>query len=176
MLKELKNYLKNKDLVDIITFGSAVGGKTLPNDIDICLIFRDKIDKDVINKINAKFNNVHVSALTFDNFFTKPHALIRTLLFEGRSLFSDKKLSEIYGLESFGLYTYNISSMKSSDRVRFVYLLKGRNKEKGIIKSLGGKFISAATFIIPSARDKEIQEVLDKWKIRYERKKVLLMH
>lgn len=176
MLKKLKNYLKNKDLIDVILFGSAIKGKTKPKDIDICLIFREKIDRSLINNINQKFENIHVSTLTVDNFFTKPHALIRTLLFEGKSLFSNRPLSKIYGLESLALYTYDISVMKSSDKVRFVYLLKGRNKEKGLIESLGGKFISTGTFIIPSSKDKEVQEVLEKWKIKYERKKIMLIH
>ena len=175
MLKELKSFLKSKDIVDAFIFGSAIKGKTMPNDVDICILFREKIDLNLIRKINDEFKDMHVSSLTVDNFFTKPHALARTLLFEGKSLISGKSLSEIYGLSSFALYTYDISKMKSTDKVRFVYLLKGRKDEEGIVKNFGGNFISNATFMIPPSKDKEMQEIMEKWKIKYERKQAMLI-
>ena len=174
MLKRLKSYLKSKNLADSIVFGSAVKGKLDPGDIDLCLVFREKIDEKIIEEVNKRFENIHVSALTVDNFFTRPHALARTLLFEGKSMFTNKKMSEIYGLASFALYNYNISGMKPSNKVRFVYALKGRG-EDGLVKSLGGSFISAATFLVPSSRDKEMQEIMDKWEVKYERRQIMLM-
>jgi len=175
MLKKLKSFLKNKGIVDAFVFGSAAKGKSTPNDTDICLLFREKIDLDLVREIGEKFEGLHISSLVVDNFFTKPHALARTLLFEGKSIISGKRLSETYGLSSFALYTYDISNMKSSDKVRFVYLLKGRNDDNGVVKRLGGNFVSNATFMLPPSKDSEMQEIMEKWKVKYERKQAMLI-
>ena len=56
LAKESKEFWKSqKDTVtDIILFGSAARGKPKPDDIDILLLFREKIDKDVEYAINAQ--------------------------------------------------------------------------------------------------------------------------
>ncbi len=189
MLKKLKNYsvlkkiikqLDLKDILDIFLFGSAAAGKEKPRDIDICIIFRKRIDRELIKSLNEQFEkkelNVHVSFLTSDAFFTKKtHALAKTLLFEGISLITEKPFSKVYGLASWTLYTYDLSKLKKSKKVRFVYLLKGRGEEKGIVEQLDGKFIAPGSFIIPIAKDREIIEIFDSWKIKYTRKKIMLM-
>ena len=72
------------------------------------------------------------------------------------------------------LYSYNISKLKPSNRVRLVYVLKGRGTEKGIIKKLNGKFLAPACFILPIKHDKEIQEVFKFWKVPSKRMKIML--
>jgi hypothetical protein len=72
------------------------------------------------------------------------------------------------------LYSYNISKLKPSNRVRLVYVLKGRGKEKGLIKKLNGKSLAPACFIIPIKQEKEIQEVFKFWKVPFKRIKIML--
>ena len=38
------------------------------------------------------------------------------------------------------IYSYDLSNLKPSIKVRFVYVLKGRGKEKGIVKEKKGEF------------------------------------
>ena len=46
--KRTKDYLKKNDqITDVVMFGSFMRGKSEPNDIDILIIFKDKIDKDI---------------------------------------------------------------------------------------------------------------------------------
>ncbi len=183
MLKNSKKYLELKriaqefvssNIIDVVLFGSYAKGKTKASDIDVCIIFRNKIDLKIVKEFAAK-SKAHTSSLLIDEFFTKPHALIRSLLFEGISLISGKKLNEIYNLSSFSLYTYNISKLKSSTKVRFVYLLKGRSG-KGIVKNLGGKFLAPGCFLIPSEKDNEILDIMKQWKINFNRKTIMLIH
>ncbi|MDD5651620.1 MAG: nucleotidyltransferase domain-containing protein [Candidatus Nanoarchaeia archaeon] len=182
MLKKLEIYSdlkkifsKRKDILDVILFGSIVKGKTNPNDIDICIIFKEKIDKELIRDLNKNFENVHFSILTADNFFKNPHALIRTLLFEGESIITNKKISEIYGLKAYSLFTYDIKKLDNSKKVRFLYLLKGRRNEIGIVKEFNGNFIGSGSFIIPIEKDKEMLEILEMWEIKFERKSMFLI-
>lgn len=73
------------------------------------------------------------------------------------------------------LYSYNISKLKPTNRVRFIYVLKGRSKETGLIKKLHGKFLASACFIIPIKHQKEIEEVFQYWKAPFKRTKIMLM-
>jgi predicted nucleotidyltransferase len=173
---KLKKIIKEYDLEDIILFGSFVKGKTIAKDIDICLIFKKSVDLKIIKKIQAKLgDNFHISSLSVDNFLNKKHNLTQTLLFEGISIKSRRSLSDVYSLKSYGLYYYDISEMKKSNKVRFVYLLKGRGNEKGIVKEFKGQFLVNGCFIIPVEKDNEMLEILRQWNVKFKRKMVLLI-
>ena len=182
MSKNLCKYLREKlkkidlkEIVDIFLFGSAVKGKEFPKDIDICIIFRKNISNEIIKEIEnrLKNENIHISSLTIDNFFKKSHSLIKTLLVEGISIFNGETFIQRFGFSSQILYSYNLSNLKSSEKVRFVYLLKGRNSE-GIIKKFNGEWIADSCFTIPVKKDNEMLEILKKWKINYKRKEILI--
>ncbi len=64
------------------------------------------------------------------------------------------------------IYTYDISKLPSSTKVRFVYVLKGRSGEKGLVEELGGKFLVPGCFMIPAQKHLEIDEVFKIWNIR----------
>ena len=50
-----------------------------------------------------------------------------------------KEISRQHSLKLKVLYTYSLSKLPKSKAVRFVYLLKGRGKEKGIVNEFKGK-------------------------------------
>jgi len=173
---KLRKIIKKYDFEDIIIFGSFVKGKTTPRDIDICLIFKENVNLISIKEIQSELGErFHVSSLSADNFFNKKHNLAQTLLFEGISAKSGKRLGEIYSLDPYGLYYYNISDMKKSDKVRFVYLLKGRKNGKGIVSEFNGEFLVNGCFIVPVEKDSEMLEIMNKWNVKFSRKRVLLM-
>jgi len=68
-------------------------------------------------------------------------------------------------LKTYVIYTYDISKLKPSNRVRFVYLLKGREKGKGLINQLKGKFLAPGCFYISKEHDKEIKKLFKEWKV-----------
>ena len=186
MLKNLKEFSKLKsewkthwknEIVDILLFGSINRGKLNPNDIDICLVFRDKVDLNIVKKVNTLLGeSFHVSSLIIDNFFTNYHSLAKTIFFEGKSLITGKSLIESYSMRSQVLYSYDLSKENASKKVQIVYLLRGRNTDEGLVKVWKGEFISNSSFIVPLESDSEIIEVLDKWKVKYKRKKLLLIN
>lgn len=73
------------------------------------------------------------------------------------------------------LYTYDLASLESSKKVRAVYILKGRNKEKGIVKEMNGEFLANGCFMLPLKHDKEMQEIMKKWNIRFKRRTIMLI-
>ena len=74
------------------------------------------------------------------------------------------------------IITYNLKKLKPSKRVLFVYLLKGRNKEKGIVKELKGEFLANGCFIINESNFSEIKLIFKKWEVRFKQKEVYLTH
>lgn len=186
MLKNLKEFSKliseykqnwKSELADIVVFGSIVRGKSNPNDIDVCLIFRNKADLNIIKKVQAILgDNYHIISLTVDNFFTNPHSLAKTLLLEGESLITGKKFADVFSLKAKVIYYYDISKEEASKKVRFVYLLRGRVSSNGLVKELNGEFISNSAFLIPIENDAKIQEVFNSWKVKYKRIRVMLIY
>lgn len=85
-----------------------------------------------------------------------------------------KSISKSNNLKLFFLYTYNLKDQPKSKAVRFVYLLKGRKSEEGIIKEFKGQFLAPGCFIIPDKKDKEIQDIFAFWKIPHKRKPILM--
>lgn len=182
MSTNLANHLNKKikgmnlnEVEDIFVFGSAVKGKEFPSDIDLCIVFKKEISQKTITELQKKLKKIdtHISALTIDDFFKKPHTLAKTLLVEGISIFNKKPFAANFGFNSFALYSYDLSGLKPTDKVRFVQLLKGR-KEEGIIKKLGGEWIANSCFLIPITKDNETQTILKKWAVPYKRKEGLI--
>ncbi|MFH0701368.1 MAG: nucleotidyltransferase domain-containing protein [Candidatus Woesearchaeota archaeon] len=177
---QLKNNWKNRwkeELIDILIFGSAVKGKLAPHDIDICLIFKDKPNLKLVREVESLLGEkYHINFLNAENFFQEVHSLSKTIFFEGASILTGKKLSEAYGLMPKLLYAYDLSPEAPSKKVRFVYLLRGRNGSEGLVKKFSGEFVSNSAFLIPLEKDKEMQEVLEQWKIKYTRRKLMLMN
>ncbi|MBW2981361.1 hypothetical protein KY343_00645 [Candidatus Woesearchaeota archaeon] len=83
------------------------------------------------------------------------------------------RLSKQYKLKLSVLYTYNLSKEPKSKAVRFVYTLKGRGTEQGIVEKLNGKFLAPGCFIIPVKSDKEMQDVFKLWRIKFSRRLML---
>ncbi len=71
------------------------------------------------------------------------------------------------------IFTYDLSNIDNITKVRFVQLLKGRNGNKGIITSFGGRFLVPGCFAVPVSKSDEIESVLKLWKISYKKEGVL---
>lgn len=176
----LKNKWKKswkKEILDIFLFGSAIKGKSKPNDIDLCLVFKNQINLNLLREaeklLGEKF---HISSLLVKDFICQVHSLSRTILLEGVSILSGKKLAESYGLNPKIIYSYHLSGEEPSKKVRLVYLLRGRGGTRGLVEKMGGNFFSISAFMIPVDKDKEMQEILESWKVKYFRRTVLLMN
>ncbi|MFC1753596.1 hypothetical protein ACFL96_09425 [Thermoproteota archaeon] len=72
------------------------------------------------------------------------------------------------------IYSYDISHLKNSNKVRFVYVLKGRGDDSGLVLDLKGEFLAPGCFMIPSEKDSEIKEVMKKWNVKHKKIEVLM--
>lgn len=135
---KLKIYLKDKEILDIILFGSAIKGKESPKDIDIAIITNKKI---------TNISNFHISQLTPQEFFIKPPSLINTLLREGYSLKHNKYFSEQYQFSPKVLFKYELRDKNPSEKVTIVKILKGGKNKDGLVQENKGEWIANQVFL-----------------------------
>jgi len=72
-------------------------------------------------------------------------------------------------MNQFVIYTYDLSKLPSSKKVRFVYLLKGRNGQPGLVKKFCGRFLVPGCFLLPVKFDNEMQQVFKLWSVKPRR-------
>lgn len=162
---KLKKYLKDKEILDIVVFGSAVKGKEIPRDIDIVVI----TEKD----FKANLSGFHVSVLNPKDFF-KPISLSHTLLREGYSLRNEKPFSEIYRFSNKVLFKYELVSLSPSLKVKVVNVLRGKNKEKGMVEENSGKWLSNQVFLSPIEKEYLFERFFLNMKIKFNKFFVLI--
>jgi len=164
--KKLKKLLTDKNIQEIVLFGSFVKGKVEPKDIDIAIILNKK--EFDLNKENSNLQGFHVSFLDFEDFF-KPTSLIRTLFREGYSLKNNKYFSEVYGFKNRCLFRYELTGLTSSEKVITVNFLRGKNKEKGLVLDKQGEWISNQVFLCPVIFDSIFERFFLNKKIKFKK-------
>lgn len=175
--KRLESEKKDEDLFDIVIYGSITKGSNNPRDIDLLAIFlkgslRERLDK--LQKIKSKLSDHNIDAkqiLLKDLFLDE--FLARTGIFlEGISLFKDKKFSETLGFRPYALFSYGLKGLTHTEKVKFNYILSGRNVE-GVLKQLGGIRVASAVIKVPIQNSLIFEEILKANKVNYLKKNLL---
>ena len=164
---KLKNLIKQKEILDIIIFGSAIKGKINPNDIDITIISNKK---DINIKLDKYF---HVSIISIEDFFIKPISLINTLLREGFSIRHNKSFSEVFNFYNKTLFVYNLKKISNTNKVKLVNILHGR-KDKGLVETYKGEWLANQVFLVPIENEKIFEELFLKFNIPFKRSYILI--
>ena len=94
----LNEITKNKNVLDVILFGSFIKGKLNSNDIDIAII--SETGKLNIDLTSSKYQNFHFSIISIENFFLTHISLVNTIFREGYSIKYDKPFSELFKFSS----------------------------------------------------------------------------
>jgi len=158
----LSIYKKNKKKVfDIILFGSAVKGKEFFNDVDIAVVFKVK-DDNILNEINKIDSKVHADYVLLEELYKE--SLWKTLVREGISVVYGKNISSIFGLSSYGLFTYNLTRLKQKSR--FSQVLKGY-KSESILKKVSGNILKPGVILVPIDKVELFRTFLETWKVDY---------
>ena len=183
MLKELKKWLnkeKNDETIfDIVLYGSSVKGKTKPNDLDILIIFKegklkDRLEKSQQIKKKITFDGkIDIKNILWEELFKEELFARSGIFLEGISIFDNKPLAKKIGFESYSLFIYNLKDKNHNEKVKFNYILSGRNSE-GIIKKLSGKHLAPGVVQIPINNSLEFEEVLKKSNINYSKNNILV--
>ena len=184
MLKNLRRHLESEigkdSIFDIILYGSSVKGKPSPGDIDVLIIYlkgslRERLDKTQNIKISLrKFfqQNIDIKQILLNELFS-PNFFARTgVLLEGISVRSGKHFSENLGFRPYTLFSWTLSGLTHSEKIRFNYILAGRGMQ-GILKELGGVRLASGAVKIPISNSAVFEEILKTNKVPYSKKNML---
>mgnify|MGYP001573734280 CR=1 FL=1 len=165
--RKLKSLLNNKEIIDIVLFGSAIKGKAMPRDIDIAIISKENI--------NVKIENFHISTLKPIDFFLDVPSLVNTLLREGYSIKKDAPFAELFRFKPKVMFVYSLKGLSASEKVKAVNFLRGKNKSKGIVEENNGEWLANQVFIMPVEPEHILSQFLINSKIKFK-KSYVLMH
>ena len=170
---KLKGLILDKEVIEIVVFGSAIKGKITPGDIDIAVISHEKPSPQLLAKIK-KLEEFHVSMLTAKEFLIDSPSIVHTLIREGYGLKNKKLISENFRFVGKALFTYNLVQFASSPKVKIVNILRGKKGEKGIVEKNGGEWLANQTFTVPLNAEKIFEEFFSNFKINYSRFYILM--
>ncbi|MEW6063079.1 MAG: nucleotidyltransferase domain-containing protein [Nanoarchaeota archaeon] len=160
-----------KELKDIILFGSVIRGKSDPKDIDIVMLFKDNINKNIEYKFKKLIlnyiQNVSIISKTEKTYINPYFDAREGILFEGYSLIKSRFIAEEFGFISFGLFFYNTKKITNVKRTRLYYALNGRLSNKGVIDKWGAIRLSDNIIAIPINNIESAKEFFEYWNLDY---------
>ncbi|MBS3066287.1 nucleotidyltransferase domain-containing protein [Candidatus Pacearchaeota archaeon] len=167
----LNEITKNKNVLDVILFGSFIKGKLNSNDIDIAII--SETGKLNIDLTSSKYQNFHFSIISIENFFLTHISLVNTIFREGYSIKYDKPFSELFKFSSKILFSYELKALKNSDKVRLATIFHGKNG-KGLVEENGGEWISRQVFLIPTNCEGLFEDTFNNFNCKYKKSYILI--
>lgn len=179
-LKKLKlNY--SLEIFDIVQFGSSVEEGKVPNDIDIAVIFYKIPIKDQLNQaqeIKKQLGNyseipIHITSFDLYNFFDNSNFAKESILFLGKSLIYKDNFSKRFGFNPKLQIYYSLNKLQKKDKIRFNYMLNGKNKKYGLLRKFQGEILKPGLIEInPEFRHIFIDSIKE-FNIPYKIRKIL---
>ncbi|MFH0701403.1 MAG: nucleotidyltransferase domain-containing protein [Candidatus Woesearchaeota archaeon] len=171
--KSLKVILKGKpNIEDIILFGSIVRGKDKPGDIDILVLFKDKVNKEdeylIRKELENHFKNLSIISKTINSLYDPAFDAREAVLFEGISLISGKKMTEKFGLSSVGMFKYHFQGWSKLTKTKFYHAFNGRNGLPGFSADLGAIKLSDGMVLVPLNKIEAMKGFLSSWNLSYQ--------
>ena len=184
ILKDKKFISKCKDffkkhksgILDIILFGSSIRGKINYNDIDVLILFKDKISLDISQEFKSLFSKlpISVTSKTYSSMLKSSFFAREEILSDGYSLIYDVNVSKMYGYRSYHMFRYSLNGSSNTTRVKFYYALYGRGKNKGMIEDVKGIKFSQTIVLVPTSNADIFKQFLKTNNITFEETPVLI--
>jgi len=175
---ECSKLAKNKDIFDIVLYGSAVKGKEEPGDIDLLLIFREislkeraETAQNFKERLANKLNGIDIKTINLHELFESDFLARQAVLVEGYSLVHNLPFCESMGFRGYALFTYTLKGLAHNDKTRFVYALSGRVKE-GIVSELKAEPLGRGAVIVPISNSLKFEAFMQKWNLDYKKKNI----
>lgn len=166
LTKICKQYKKTEEIEDIIIYGSTMRGKQNPNDIDILVLFKNKINKDKEYEIRKKLEQIkkiEIISKTKEQQKEDHFNAREGILFEGYSLLRNKYLCEEQGFKALGLFLYQTKKITNIQKTKFYHALNGRRNTEGLTQKLGIIKLSNNALVTELKNIEQTKEFLDKW-------------
>lgn len=167
--KPLNKYLKEREISDIIIFGSVMKGKHKPKDIDLLIIFKEKINKELELKIRRELdNNYEINSITEKELINNTFTAKEGIYLEGYSFSKKSTLADSLNFFSMAYLKYDIKNLKGSNRIKFYYALMGRNNKNGFLTKINATRFSDNVITCDYLEIEKLKDFFDSWNINYE--------
>lgn len=183
-LKLIKDFKKNnKEIFDIVIYGSAVRNKINFNDIDLAIIFSSLEDLDKKLTLSQKLRNnlkniinydFDVKGIDINDLLDSSFIAGKSIIAEGFLIIRKKFLHEILGFKNYYIFSYSLKNLKPSKKVMFQYALNGRRGEKGMTHLTGSIALGRGAIKVPLEHSEEFKDFFEKNKINYKINRGLL--
>ncbi len=172
----------NKDVLDMVQFGSSMIEGTTPNDVDIAVIFQKIPLKKQLNQSQEIKNQlkkeselpIHINAFDLYSFFHEGNFTRENILFYGKSLITKDYFSKIFGLTPKIQISYELKNLEKKEKVKLHYTLKGKKGKYGLIKKYGGGLLNPGLIEIQPEYENIFLEEIKKITKNIKTKKVLI--
>ena len=159
LVKRLKPVLKkNKEIIDLVLFGSVTKGAMHAADIDIAILTENEdashdAEKEIKTILGAKTDIQRITLKQYDTFLWI--ALIR----EGYSIKHGNYLHRVYRIKPTVLYTYSLKSLPLSRKVMFERAIKNFKD----IQKLSNRVV-----LVPIRQSGAFSDFLKYWDIDFD--------
>ncbi|HLC72102.1 MAG TPA: hypothetical protein VJH37_00805 [Candidatus Nanoarchaeia archaeon] len=72
------------------------------------------------------------------------------------------------------LFTYSLSHLTHSEKIRFYYALKGRDGKSGVVREYHIRQLGKTVLLVPSPFDSDVESFLKIWKCSMMKKRVMI--
>jgi len=152
VIRKLKELLKNKEIIDIIIFGSSTKGKARPQDIDLAVLVKEK-NQLIKLKIQKSIPKADVILLSLEDLHK---SIFFTLVKEGYSVSKNDYLHNLYHTTPMKLFKYELKKLKPSQKVMF---------ERALKNFMGINKLSNRVVLVPLQKSGEFEDFLKHWNI-----------
>jgi hypothetical protein len=179
-LKPKLNY--KKDVIDIVQFGSSIYDEKKANDLDIAVIFQNielKEQLEQAQQIKKQIQllselPVHINSFSYYSLLDSSNFAKENILINGKSIITGESFVKIFGLTPKIQIYYSLEKLKKKDKVRFNYMLNGRNGEYGLLRERKGKLLKPGLIEIDPENELFFKENINEFKIDYNVRRVFI--
>lgn len=172
----------NKEVLDIVQFGSSVIEEKIPNDIDIAVIFNKISLKEQLNeaqeikkqleKLSEK--PIHINSFDLYTLFDKSNFAKENILFYGKSLINKDNFAKRFGLNPKIQIYYSLQKLRKKDKIRFNYMLNGKKGEYGLLRKYNGSLLKPGLIEINPEFEDIFVNAIKEFKTEFKTKKLLV--
>ncbi len=112
--------------------------------------------------------------LEFTDLFEMVHNHLLRELSDTKSIFDNEPLMEKMGFDQTTEIFYDLTKLDQTRKVLFNYALLGRRGNNGILQNFGGRRLSKSVIALPSENERELENFIKKWNVKYSKRRVLL--
>jgi len=178
--KPTLNY--NKDVLDIVQFGSSVEDGKTPEDIDIAVIFNKiplKEQLDGAQEIKRQLETlleipIHINSFDFYSLFDSSNFAKESILFYGKSIIHGDDFAKRFGFSPKIQIYYSLEKLKKKDKIRFNYMLNGRGGEYGLLREHKGELLKPGLIEINPQSESIFVNSIKGYKVDFRVKRVLI--